>query len=409
MIHGSPWRVATFNPRPPGRRPVRRSARPSLWSFVVRISKRIWSRLNWWSQARVWLERPGSPNPLDDVLLDRLAIAAAAAVERYGPAHTTMADPALVELVVSSDSDEAARARALRLLGFAADLPVHVIAVRSQLLLDRIGGLVCPARPVKAAPLADLGVILAAAIDPAGFPADVRAGIGAAESPGRSWRQARTALRFTTPREPVIRYDDQGALALLAEIPPDTSRDNTDVAAITRVAATMTIWRPWTPTARPAPSAEPPAFSICSTAASPADSNRSARPLASNSQIPPDCYAPESPLPHGACSTAEGDLPRHRGGRRPRHRPVYAAPAARPPRPVRARGAASPQGHLMETSAGAISSAPVGRQGQARGSGRSQWAPVVQPRKQRPPPESGEPPAAAWRRPVSAGASRAAT
>ncbi|MFJ1680821.1 PucR family transcriptional regulator [Streptomyces sp. NPDC088251] len=184
----------------------------------------------------VWLERPGSPNPLDEVLLDRLAIAAAAAVERYGPAHTTMADPALVELVVSSDSDEAARARALRLLGFAADLPVHVIAVRSQLPPDRIGGLVRPARPVKAAPLADVGVILAAAIDPAGFPADVHAGIGAAESPGRSWRQARTALCFATPREPVIRYDDLGAPALLAEISPDTSRDNTDVAAIVRVA-----------------------------------------------------------------------------------------------------------------------------------------------------------------------------
>ncbi|MFF1648812.1 PucR family transcriptional regulator [Streptomyces sp. NPDC058240] len=183
----------------------------------------------------VWLERPGSPNPLDEVLLDRLAIAAAVAVERYGPAHTTMADPALVELVVSCDGDEAARARALRLLGFAADLPVHVIAVRSQLPFDRIGALVCPARPVKAAPLADVGVILAAAIDPAGFPKDVRAGIGAAESPGRSWRQARTALRFTTPREPVIRYDDLGALALLVEIPPDTSRDNTDVAAIARV------------------------------------------------------------------------------------------------------------------------------------------------------------------------------
>ncbi|MCX4736743.1 helix-turn-helix domain-containing protein [Streptomyces sp. NBC_01363] len=89
---------------------------------------------------------------------------------------------------------------------------------------------------MKAAPLADVGVILAAAIDPAGFPADVRAGIGAAESPGRSWCQARTALRFTTPREPVIRYDDLGSLALLAEIPPDTSRDNTDVAAIIRVA-----------------------------------------------------------------------------------------------------------------------------------------------------------------------------
>jgi hypothetical protein len=183
----------------------------------------------------VWLERPGPPGPLDELLLDRLAIAAAAVVERYGPARTTMADPALVELAISSDSDEAARARALRLLGFAAGLPVHVVAVRSHLPLDKVGGLLCPARPVKAAPLADVGVILATTVDPARFPADVRAGIGAAESPDRSWQQARTALRFTTPREPVVHYDDLGALALLAQVPQDAARDNADVAAIARL------------------------------------------------------------------------------------------------------------------------------------------------------------------------------
>ncbi|MGW3562566.1 helix-turn-helix domain-containing protein [Streptomyces sp. NPDC000941] len=184
----------------------------------------------------VWLERPGPAGPLDEVLLDRLAIAAAAAVERYGPARTTMADPALVELAISAGSDEAARARALRLLGFAPGLPVYVVAVRSRLPLDRIGGLICPARPVKAAPLADVGVILAATVDPARFPADVRAGIGAAGGPDRSWRQARTALRFTTAREPVVRHADLGALALLAEIPRDASLDNADVAAIGRIA-----------------------------------------------------------------------------------------------------------------------------------------------------------------------------
>ncbi|GAB2950274.1 helix-turn-helix domain-containing protein [Streptomyces pseudoechinosporeus] len=183
----------------------------------------------------VWLERSGEPNPLDEVLLDRLAIAAAGAVERYGPACTTMADPALVELAISADSDEAARARALRLLGFAAGLPVHVVAVRSHLPLDKVGGLLCPARPVKAAPLADVGVILATTVDPARFPADVRAGIGAAGSPDRSWQQARTALRFTTPREPVVHYDDLGALALLAQVPQDAARDNADVAAIARL------------------------------------------------------------------------------------------------------------------------------------------------------------------------------
>ena len=184
----------------------------------------------------VWLERPGPPGPLDDLLLDRLAIAAAAVLERYGPARTTMADPALVELVISADSDQAARARALRLLGFAADLPVRVAAVRSQLPLDQVASLVCPARPVKAAPLADVGVLLATTLDPTRFPAGVRAGIGAADSPDRSWRQARTALRFTTARQPVVHHDDLGALALLAQVPQDAARDNTDVAAIARMA-----------------------------------------------------------------------------------------------------------------------------------------------------------------------------
>ncbi len=184
----------------------------------------------------VWLERPGPRGQLDQLLLDRLAIAAAAVVERYGPAHTTMADPALVELAISAGSDEAARTRALRLLGFAAGLPVHVVAVRSRLPLDQVGGAICPARPVKAARLADVGVILATTVDRARFPAGVRAGVAAAESPDRSWRQARTALRFTTPREPVIRHDDLGAIALLSEISEDSVRANPDVAAIARMA-----------------------------------------------------------------------------------------------------------------------------------------------------------------------------
>jgi hypothetical protein len=183
-----------------------------------------------------WLERPGPPGPLDAVLLDRLAIAVAAVVERYGPASTTMADPALVELAISAGSDEAARARALRLLGFAAGLTVRVAAVRSELPLGQVAGPVCPAGLVKAAPLAEAGAILAAAIDPARFPAGVRAGIGAADSPGRSWQEARTALRFTTPRQPVIRYADLGATALLAEIPADAARSNADVTAIARIA-----------------------------------------------------------------------------------------------------------------------------------------------------------------------------
>ncbi|WP_028924000.1 PucR family transcriptional regulator [Pseudonocardia acaciae] len=185
----------------------------------------------------VWLERPGPPGPFDELLLDRLAIAVASVVERYGPARTTMADPALVELVISSEGDEAARARALRLLGFAADLPIRVAAVCSGVPLDRVGALVCPARPVKAAPLAGVGVILAATMDAARFPSGVRAGVGAAASPDRCWREARTALRFATERQPIVEYGELGALALLAHVPEAAARDNADVAAIGGLAA----------------------------------------------------------------------------------------------------------------------------------------------------------------------------
>ncbi|MFE7133408.1 hypothetical protein ACFVIM_21385 [Streptomyces sp. NPDC057638] len=102
----------------------------------------------------VWLARPGPSQPLDEVLLDRFALASAAVVERYGPARTSMGDPALAELVISADSDEATRARALRLLGFAAGRPVEVVAVRSPLPLARIATLICPEGLVTTAPLA---------------------------------------------------------------------------------------------------------------------------------------------------------------------------------------------------------------------------------------------------------------
>lgn len=185
----------------------------------------------------VWLERAGPAGPLDEVLLDRLALAVAGAVERYGPARTTMADPALVELVVSTGTDEAARARALRLLGFAAGSPVRVAAVRSpRLPLDRVGAAVCPGRPVKAARIGGVGVVLAAAVDPARFPAGVRAGVGAADGPDLAWREARTALRLTTEREPVVLHAELGALALLAEVPTEALRANPDVAALVRLA-----------------------------------------------------------------------------------------------------------------------------------------------------------------------------
>lgn len=92
---------------------------------------------------------------------------------------------------------------------------------------------------MKAAAVAEVGVILATTVDPARFPTGVRAGIGAADTPHRSWREARTALRFTTSRQPVVHHDDLGVLALLARVPRDAARDNADVAAIRRIAGDL--------------------------------------------------------------------------------------------------------------------------------------------------------------------------
>ncbi|MFD4738022.1 hypothetical protein ACFWNR_28445 [Streptomyces virginiae] len=115
---------------------------------------------HWPYGCQDWIRRRAGPGP------DRTR------VHQYGPARTTMADPALVELAIGPDTDEAAGAQALRLLGFPADLPVRVVAVRARLPLDKIGSLLCPGRLVKAASLGDVGVVLATTVDitePAGL------------------------------------------------------------------------------------------------------------------------------------------------------------------------------------------------------------------------------------------------
>jgi hypothetical protein len=50
--------------------------------------------------------------------------------------------------------------------------------VRTTRPLDQVAAALCPARPLKAAPLGEVGVILATTVDADAIPPDVRAGIG---------------------------------------------------------------------------------------------------------------------------------------------------------------------------------------------------------------------------------------
>lgn len=83
------------------------------------------------SAARVWLERSGGSAPLDDLVLERLALTARLlGTARLRTPAPNLADPALVELVLAEREAREDRARAVHLLGMAPGRPVRVLAVR---------------------------------------------------------------------------------------------------------------------------------------------------------------------------------------------------------------------------------------------------------------------------------------
>jgi hypothetical protein len=215
------------------------------------------------STARVWLERPGTSAPLDDLVLERLALTARllGSARRRTPAPN-LADPALVELVLAEREAREDRARAVHLLGLAAGLPVRVLAVRPAPGRDPIAeavALVNPARGPRTVRVAAIGEVAAVLLQPpAGadaLPPVLRAALavqdnssvaalGGAAPPldaRRSWHQAQLALRFAVPGTTdtaFIEHDALGTLALLAELPAQRLRTEPDVLALDALAST---------------------------------------------------------------------------------------------------------------------------------------------------------------------------
>jgi hypothetical protein len=215
------------------------------------------------STARVWLERPGTSAPLDDLVLERLALTARllGSARRRTPAPN-LADPALVELVLAEREAREDRARAVHLLGLAAGLPVRVLAVRPAPGRDPIAeavALVSPARGPRTVRVAAIGEVAAVLLQPpAGadaLPPELRAAragqdnnsvaaLGGAAPPldaRRSWHQAQLALRFAVPGTTdtaFIEHDALGTLALLAELPAQRLRTEPDVLALDALAST---------------------------------------------------------------------------------------------------------------------------------------------------------------------------
>lgn len=174
--------------------------------------------------VEVWVARQGAPAPLDDMLLERFAIAAAVLLEHSSVPLPELGDPALIELVLSDGVGTAERSRALHLLGIAATAPLRVLAATGEV----------PGRSVL---LGSVRAVLTTEVpETAG-----RLGVGPslpAIDAARSWQAARTALRYTSDSEPVVWWERLGGLALLAgQVGLADIAALPDVCALDRLAA----------------------------------------------------------------------------------------------------------------------------------------------------------------------------
>ncbi|WP_432853166.1 PucR family transcriptional regulator [Amycolatopsis sp. CA-161197] len=240
------------------------NTRTSASGLVPAAPRVVATDLGGEAAGRVWLERDGEPGPLDDLVLERFAIAARVLGPAPQGAPPHLADPALVELVLGERAAEEDRARALVLLGLDVGRPLRVVAVGTEDGRDpgaAAVALVARGGTSLGARVAVVGEVAAVLVQPRegpgtvvrllenalslrarerGSSGNVRVGVGDAASgldARRSWLQARLAERFAVPAtEPLVVHENLGSLTLLAEIPADHLRAQPDVRALDALA-----------------------------------------------------------------------------------------------------------------------------------------------------------------------------
>jgi hypothetical protein len=164
----------------------------------------------------VWLARDGEPLPLDEIVLERLAITAAVLLDHSRLPQPALGDPALVELALSDSAGELERSRALQLLGLTSTTRLRVLAVKNS-------------EPATAV------LVMSDEIPPQKGHVGVSPRVLAIEAP-EAWRAARTAVRFATDITPVVHAESLGASMLLAQLPPADIAKVPDVIALDKLA-----------------------------------------------------------------------------------------------------------------------------------------------------------------------------
>lgn len=214
--------------------------------------------------GEVWLERPGPAGPLDDLVVERMALAAG--ILWRTSARPSRSTASLLDVLFAGSATFQERSSALKLLGIATERPMGLAAVVAEDPDHLAGGLsvVCDltrewmatdVRPVVcSAVLGNVGAVLTQP----GFDAHpemnggkthlhrlpgLRVGtVHRATEPEvvNAWQQAQTATRFcgVLGFGNVVGYEELGSLATLASLPQPGIDSNEDVRALTKLAST---------------------------------------------------------------------------------------------------------------------------------------------------------------------------
>jgi hypothetical protein len=182
------------------------------------------------SDGIVWIERVGDPQSCDAVLLERLAAGIHITLERISPIDVGD-DAAAVEILLSSNSTADMRRKAARRLRLPDRAYLHVVA--SAATDDDQPG------RRSAVMHTAVGLVRATLFEPGDMYPTGRAGVGPEVSTTdlpASWAKALTALRLTSALAPIVRWDDLGALALLAGEPGSDPPEHPDLQCIEQIA-----------------------------------------------------------------------------------------------------------------------------------------------------------------------------
>jgi hypothetical protein len=225
---------------------------------VVRIGDR--------DVGEVWLERDEGPALLDELIVERMALAAGV-LWRASP-RPARSTARLIELLVGGGAAPEERFDAMRILGLSSEEPLDVAAVACASPDRLAAGVAALQRVIReghpagassivcSAVFGDIGAILvqpslAAAhsdangstealpvLEPGFVAGAVRARPAALVAD--SWQQAQTAIRFCglLGLGSVVDYDDLGSLAILAELPRSAIASNPDVRAVVELTGT---------------------------------------------------------------------------------------------------------------------------------------------------------------------------